>query len=51
MERNDHHGPITTLIVVIGQAARAGWPQTARLIVLLLAVAHAAGALVVTTSR
>ena len=27
--------PITTLVYVIGQAARAGWAQTARLIALL----------------
>jgi hypothetical protein len=43
-------GVLTTLIKVIERAARAGWPETARLIA-LLAVAAAAVALVVAASR
>ena len=42
--------PLGRLIAVIGQAAGAGWPQTARLIT-LLTVAAAAVALILTTSR
>ncbi len=49
---NDQAGrnPAAILISEIGQAARAGWAQTARMIA-LLTVAAAAVALVVTTSR
>jgi hypothetical protein len=43
-------GPLTRLIVAIERAARAGWPETARLIA-LLSVAAAAVALVVLASR
>ena len=43
-------GPLGRLVAEIGRAARAGWPQTARLIA-LLAVAAAAAALVLTASR
>jgi hypothetical protein len=42
--------PIATLVYEIGQAAQAGWAQTARLIA-LLAVAAVAVALVIATSR
>jgi len=42
--------PLGRLVDVIGQAAGAGWPQTTRLIA-LLAVAAAAVALVLATSR
>ena len=42
--------PLGRLITEIGRAARAGWAQTARMIA-LLAVAAAAIALVITTSR
>jgi hypothetical protein len=41
---------LNRLIVAIERAARAGWPETARLIA-LLAVAAAAVALVITASR
>ena len=47
----DDHGrsnPITSLVCEIGQAARAGWAQTARMIA-LLAVTAAAVALVLQT--
>jgi hypothetical protein len=43
-------GPLIRLITVIERAARAGWPETARLIA-LLAVAAAAVARVVLASR
>jgi hypothetical protein len=43
-------GPLGRLVTEIGQAARAGWAQTARMIA-LLAVAAAAVALVLVTSR
>jgi hypothetical protein len=43
-------GPLGRLVDEIGRAALAGWPQTARLIA-LLAVAAAAVALVLATSR
>jgi hypothetical protein len=43
-------GPLGRLVTEIGQAARAGWAQTARMIA-LLAVAAAAVALVIVTSR
>jgi hypothetical protein len=43
-------GPLGRLIAEIGRAARDGWAQTARLIV-LLAVAAAAVALVLMTGR
>jgi hypothetical protein len=43
-------GPLDRLITVIERAARAGWPETARLIA-LLAVAAAAIALVILASR
>jgi hypothetical protein len=46
----DPEGPLTRLIVAIERAARAGWPETARLIA-LLAVAAAAVALVIAASR
>ena len=46
----DGGDPIGRLLTEIGRAARAGWAQTARLIV-LLAVAAAAVALVLTASR
>lgn len=42
--------PLGRLITEMGRAARAGWPRTARLMT-LLAVAAAAVALVVMTSR
>jgi hypothetical protein len=42
--------PLGRLITEFGRAARAGWPQTARMIV-LLAVAAAAVALVLRTYR
>ena len=35
-------GPLGRLVTEIGRAAQAGWPQTARLIVLLAVVAGAA---------
>jgi hypothetical protein len=50
MNNEAGRNPITTLIYEIGQAARAGWAQTARLIA-LLTVAAVAVALVVATSR
>ena len=50
MDKETGHSPITTLIYEIGQAARAGWAQTARLIA-LLTVAAVAVALVIATSR
>lgn len=43
-------GALTALIMAIERAARAGWPETARLIA-LLAVTAAAVALVVAASR
>jgi hypothetical protein len=43
-------GPLTRLIMVIERTARAGWPETVRLIA-LLAVAAAAVALVIMASR
>lgn len=43
-------GPLVKLISAIERAARAGWPETVRLIA-LLAVAAAAVALVVLASR
>lgn len=43
-------GALVKLITAIERAARAGWPETARLIA-LLAVAAAAVALVVLASR
>ena len=46
-ERGD---PLGRLITEIGRAARAGWPQTARMIA-LLTVTAAAVALVLVTSR
>jgi hypothetical protein len=46
----DGGDPLGRLLTEIGRAARAGWAQTARLIV-LLAVAAAAVALVLMTSR
>ncbi len=46
----DGGDPIGRLLTEIGRAARAGWAQTARLIV-LLAVAAAAVALVLMASR
>ena len=46
----DPSGPLVRLITAIEGAARAGWPETARLIA-LLAVAAAAIALVITASR
>jgi hypothetical protein len=42
--------PVTILICEIGQAARTGWAQTARLIA-LLTVAAVAVALIIVTSR
>jgi hypothetical protein len=42
--------PLNSLIGVIGQAAWAGWPQTARLIALLM-VAATAVALIKAISR
>jgi hypothetical protein len=54
VEQHDpDHGardPIARLVYEIGRAAQAGWAQTARMIA-LLAVAAAAVALVLTTSR
>ena len=52
MDGQDQGGgsPITRLVYEIGRAAQAGWAQTARMIA-LLAVAAAAVALVLTTSR
>jgi hypothetical protein len=47
-ERED--GPLGRLVTEMGRAAQAGWAQTARWIA-LLAVAAAAVALVVATSR
>ena len=49
---SDPHGahPLIRLIAAIERAARDGWPETARL-VLLLAVAAAAVALVILASR
>ena len=44
------HSPISSLVYEIGRAAQAGWAQTARMIA-LLAVAAAAVALIVVTSR
>ena len=49
MNGNDRN-PFNRLVYEIGQAARAGWAQTARMIA-LLAVAAAAVALVMQTSR
>ncbi len=46
----DGGDPLGRLITEIGRAARAGWAQTVRLIT-LLAVAAAAVALVIVTSR
>lgn len=46
----DPTGALDRLITAIERAARAGWPETARLIA-LLAVAAAAIALVVMASR
>lgn len=46
----DTSGALDRLIAAIERAARAGWPETARLIA-LLAVAAAAVALVVMASR
>ena len=46
----DDRNPFNRLVYEIGQAARAGWAQTARMIA-LLAVAAAAVALVLQTSR
>ena len=46
----DDRNPLNRLVYEIGQAARAGWAQTARLIA-LLAVAAAAVTLVMQTSR
>ena len=43
-------GPLGRLVTEIGRAAQTGWAQTARLIV-LLAVAAAAVALILMTSR
>jgi hypothetical protein len=43
-------GTLDRLITAIERAARAGWPETARLIA-LLAVAAAAVALVIAASR
>ena len=43
-------GPLGRLVTEIGRAAQAGWAQTARMIA-LLAVAAAAVALIVVTSR
>jgi len=40
--------PLTRLVSEIGWAARAGWAPTARLIVLLLAVAGALALILVT---
>ena len=42
--------PISSLVREIGRAAQAGWAQTARMIT-LLAVAAAAAALILVTSR
>ncbi len=47
---NEGGDPLGRLISEIGRAARAGWAPTARLMV-LLAVAAAAVALVLTASR
>jgi len=49
--RNPGADPLGRLVTEIGRAARAGWAQTARMIALLFAVAAAAGALVLVTSR
>ena len=46
MDDRGRSNPITSLVYEIGQAARAGWAQTARMIALLAAVA-----LVIQTSR
>jgi high-affinity K+ transport system ATPase subunit B len=46
----DPSGFLDRLITAIERAARAGWPETARLIA-LLAVAAAAVALVIAASR
>lgn len=43
-------GPLTKLVEEIGKAATAGWPQTARLVV-LLAVAAAAIAIIIYASQ
>ena len=48
--RSGSDGALDRLISAIERAARAGWPETARLIA-LLAVAAAAVALVITASR
>ena len=42
--------PLVRLVIELGRAARAGWAQTARLMV-LLAVAAGAVALILMTSR
>jgi hypothetical protein len=47
---DEGEGPLGRLVTEIGRAARAGWAQTARLVA-LLAVAAAAVALILTTSR
>jgi len=44
------HSPTARLVYEIGRAAQAGWAQTARMIA-LLAVAAAAAALILVTSR
>jgi hypothetical protein len=46
----DGEDPLARLMTEIGRAARAGWAQTARLIILLAAVTAAIG-LVLTASR
>lgn len=47
---DEGEGPLGRLVTEIGRAAQTGWAQTARLIV-LLAVAAAAVALILMTSR
>ena len=43
--------PIASLVYEMGRAAQAGWAQTAARMIALLAVAAAAAALVLVTSR